>query len=159
MATNEIIVKMVLDRWWSLIKEFDLILSSLTDEQLQKDIVPGKNRGVYLLGHMVAVHDDMLRLLDMGDKAYPELFEPFVKSPDKSVAQLPSIKDLRNYWMVQCEALKGKFEKLNADNWFEKHTAVSSEEFIREPHRNKLNVVLTRTTHLAYHTGQLMLLK
>ncbi len=101
----------------------------------------------------------MLELLDMEDKLYPGLYEPFLKSPDKAFAQIPSAKELRTYWTKQCEVLKQKFEGLQSTDWFDKHTAVSAEDFINEPHRNKLNIVITRTTHLAYHTGQLVLLK
>jgi len=35
-----------------------------------------------------------------------------------------------------------------------RHTAVSEEDFEREPHRNRFTVLLGRTTHLAYHLGQ-----
>ena len=55
--------------------------------------------------------------------------------------------------------LFNKFEFLTTAQWFEKHTAVSEEDFTKEPHRNKLSVVLSRTNHLAYHVGQLALLK
>jgi hypothetical protein len=159
MTTNETMVRMVFDRWYASIKNCDTLLNSLTDEQLQKEIAPGKNRGIYLLGHLIAVHDDMLVLLNMGDKLYPELYEPFLKSPDKTFAQIPSAKELRTYWTKQCEVLKQKFEGLKPADWFEKHTAVSAEDFLKELHRNKLNIIVTRTTHLAYHTGQLVLLK
>ena len=156
---TEIILKMVFDRWNGSVKNFDTLLNSLTDETLQKEIAPGKNRGIYLLGHLIAVHDNMLVLLNMGNKLYPGLYEPFLKSPDKSVEQISSEKDLRTYWAIQCDVLKKKFEALQPAGWFEKHTAVSDEDFINEPHRNKLNIIITRTTHLAYHTGQLVLLK
>ena len=159
MKATETMVKMVFDRWHGSIKNFDALLNSLTDEQLQRDIAPGKNRGVYLLGHLIAVHDDMLILLGMGDKLYPELAEPFLKSADKVVSEIPSATDLRGFWSKQCEVLQQNIERLSAEEWFEKHTAVSAEDFIKEPHRNKLNIILTRTTHLAYHTGQLVLLK
>ncbi|MEO6452606.1 MAG: DinB family protein [Ginsengibacter sp.] len=159
MKINGTITKMVFDRWYASIKNCDTLLNSLTDEQLQKEIVPGKNRGVYLLGHLIAVHDNMLILLDMGDKLYPGLYEPFLKSPDKTFAQIPSVKELRTYWTKHCEALTQKFEGLQPADWFQKHTAVSAEDFLNEPHRNKLNIIITRTTHLAYHTGQLVLLK
>ncbi len=159
MNSNQLIVKMVLDRWYASIKNWDTLLNSITDEQLQKEIAPGKNRGIYLLGHLIAVHDDMLLLLNMGDKLYPGLHEPFLKSADKAVAQIPSAKELRAYWSKQCEVLNQKTESLTPEEWFEKHTAVSTEDFIKEPHRNKLNIMITRTTHLAYHTGQLVLLK
>lgn len=159
MNTNQTFLKMIFDRWNASIKNCDNLLNTLTDEQLQKEIAPGKNRGVYLLGHFIAVHDDMLVLLDMGEKLYPEWRKPFLDSPDKAIAELPSIKELRAAWSKQCEVLKQKFESLQPGDWFEKHTAVSAEDFAKEPHRNKLNIVLTRTTHLQYHIGQLILLK
>lgn len=152
-------VKMTLDRWYASIANCDTLINSLTDEALQKEIAPGKNRGIYLLGHLIAVHDDLLILLDMGEKLYPELNEPFIKSPDKAVQQLPTVLELRTFWSKQSEAIKQKFDKLKPEEWFEKHTAVNTEDFEKEPHRNKLNIVVTRTSHLQYHLGQLRLLK
>lgn len=159
MTQTETIVKMVFDRWNASIKNCNALLDSVTDEQLQNEISPGRNRGIYLLGHLVAVHDSMLPLLNFGDKLYPELFEPFINSPDKAIAEIPSAADLRVYWHKINETLAQKFESLQQDEWFEKHNSVSAEDFIKEPHRNKLNIIITRTTHLAYHTGQLVLLK
>ena len=159
MATTDIFVKMIFDRWNGALKNWDDTLNALSDDALQKEVAPGKNRGIYLLGHMIAVHDDMLRLLDMGEKQYPELFEPFIKSPDKAVAQIPSAAELRIFWTNQCADLKQKFDAMKPADWLEKHTAVSAEDFAKEAHRNKLNIILTRTTHLTYHTGQLVLLK
>jgi hypothetical protein len=46
-----------------------------------------------------------------------------------------------------------------AEEWFNKHNSVSAEDFDREPHRNKLNVIINRTNHLANHLGQMLLLK
>jgi hypothetical protein len=159
MNSNQIVIKMIFDRWYAQIKNFDAALNSITDEQLQKEIAPGKNRGIYLLGHLIAVHDDMLILLGLGDKLYPELNEPFIKSPDKTVNQIPSAKELRAYWSKQNEVLAQKFDSLQPDEWFQKHTAVSDEDFAKEPHRNKLNIIITRTSHLSYHLGQFVLLK
>jgi hypothetical protein len=100
----------------------------------------------------------MLILLDMGEKIYPALHEPFLQRPDKAIADLPSPSELRSLWAKQCSILEEKFSKLSAADWFEKHSAVSAADFVNEPHRNKLNILLTRTTHLTYHTGQLALL-
>ncbi len=158
MTTTDTILKMLFDRWNASISNFDTLLNSLADETLQKEIAPGKNRGIYVLGHIITVHDDMLRLLDLGEKLYPELDEPFLKMPDRAAAQIPSVAILRECWTRQCEDMKQRFETMTAEDWFERHTAVSAEDFAKEPHRNKLNIILTRTTHLAYHTGQLRLL-
>ena len=159
MQTNQIMVKMILDRWYTLIKNCDTVLDSVTDEQLEKEIVPNKNRGIYLLGHLIAVHDDIMPILGFGDKLYPELHEPFIKSPDRSTSEIPSAKELRSFWKKQNEVLAQKIDSLQPGEWFAKHNSVSAEDFVKEPHRNKLNVLLTRTTHLSYHLGQLMLIK
>ena len=159
MNPTQTMIKMTFDRWNALLKQFDDALNGMTDEQLQKEIAPGKNRGIYLLGHLVAVHDDMIRLLDFGDKLYPELYEPFITESDKSVSELPSAASLREKWKNISEVLNQKFSQLQPEDWFERHTAVSEEDFIKEPHRNKLNIIVTRTSHLAWHMGQFVLLK
>lgn len=158
MTKTEIAIKMTLDRWYGSISNFNKQLDSLADEQLMQEIAPGKNRGVYLLGHLIAVHDDMLILLGMAEKTFPELNEPFIKQPDKAVAAIPSAAELREMWNKQTNHLQKLFDKTTTEEWFNKHTAVSAEDFSKEPHRNKLNIIITRTSHLQYHTGQLVLL-
>lgn len=159
MATTELIVKMVIDRWNGSIVNLNKILNELSDEQLQKEVATGKNRGTYLLGHLIAVHDDMLKLLDMGEKLYPELFEIFIKQADKEASQTPTVAELRLMLEKQNILLQEKFQKIKPEEWFERHTAVSAEDFANEPHRNKLNIIITRTSHLQYHMGQIALLK
>ncbi len=158
MISTDLLVKMVIDRWNGSILNLNKHLDTLTEEQLQQEVAPGKNRGTYLLGHLIAVHDDMLVLLGMGDKLFPELLEPFIKLADKTTTQIPSASELKNMWNTQCKILQEKFEQMKPEQWFEKHTAVSAEDFANEPHRNKLNIIITRTSHLQYHTGQLVLL-
>src|SRR5947209_20448755 len=98
MTSTDLCVKMVIDRWNASIVNLNKHLNALTDEQLQKEVAPGKNRGIYLLGHLIAVHDDMLKLLDMGEKLLPALHEPFLKLEDKASSQIPSASELRAYW-------------------------------------------------------------
>jgi hypothetical protein len=159
MNTHSIFVKMIFDRWNALLKNADSIFDTVSDEQLQQELRPGKNRGIYLLGHLIAVHDDMLSILDLGAKEYPDLYTLFVSSPDNASSEMPSVGELRALWKKQLVTLTAKLERLTTDEWFEKHTLVSAEDFAKEPHRNKLNIILTRTTHLSYHVGQLTLLK
>ena len=159
MDTTQTAVKLILDRWEASVYNFDTLLKALTDDQLQREISPGKNRGIYLLGHLISVHDSMLPLLNFGEKQYPELASVFIESPDKSVSDLPSVAELRVIWDQQKMYLKAKMDQLKPTDWFHRHTAESEQDFENEPHRNKLNIILTRTTHLAYHTGQMIYLK
>ncbi len=61
--------------------------------------------------------------------------------------------------MEKMPTLAKHFNILQPNEWLGKHTAVSEEDFIKEPHRNRLNVVIGRTNHLSHHLGQLTLLK
>ena len=158
MKTDRIMIKMVLDRWYSLIKTCDTILVSITDEQLQKEIVPNKNRGIYLLGHLTAVHDRMLPILGFGNALHPELYNVFVENPDRAVTDIPSTGDLRLYWKEVNAKLGEHFKKLTPGEWFQKHNSVSEDDFKKEPHRNKLNLIINRTNHLVSHFGQLIFL-
>lgn len=159
MSVLQTAVKLILDRWEASIQNCDVLLKTLSDDQLQKEVSPGKNRGIYLLGHLISVHDNMLPLLGFDEKQYPELTKIFIESPDKTIPEIPSVQELRSIWEKQRIYLKAKMDQLKAEDWFERHTAVSEEDFVKEPYRNKLNIILTRTTHLAYHTGQLIYLK
>ena len=69
---------MVLDAWHTQIKNTNDLFDSVSDEQLMAEIAPGRNRGIYLLGHLTAVHDKMLPLLGFGDQRYPNLYKTFV---------------------------------------------------------------------------------
>jgi hypothetical protein len=158
MEQKQLMIKMVLDNWYSTIANTDKLLSSLTDEQLQADIAPGRNSGVYLLGHLTAVHDRMLPLLGFGEQAFPQFNDAFLTSPDKSGKTMPEISELRKCWSETNAKLDTHFKNLQPDEWLQKHTAVSEGDFAKEPHRNRLNVVLGRTTHLSNHLGQMLLL-
>ena len=156
---KEIMVKMVLDSWNAQVQSTNKVLSQLSDEQLMQEVAPGRNRGIYLLGHLTAVNNKMLSLLNLGEEMYPQLTVPFLAKADKEVSDIPSAAEMKNMWKAVNEALDAAFAKLSADNWFEKHNSVSAEDFAKEPHRNRLNVVISRTGHMAYHLGQLSFLK
>ncbi len=155
----ELTIKILLDAWNVQISRTNELLNQLTDEQLQKEVSPGRNTGVYLLGHLTAVHDAVLPLLGISEKLYPQLEEVFIKNPDKSALEKPSIKDIRIYWSDVNNKLSEHFNRLTPGEWFQKHSSVSEEDFKKEPHRNRLNVLVSRTNHLSYHRGQLVFLK
>jgi hypothetical protein len=156
---KQLVIRSVLDAWHSRLESANKIFSSLTDEDLQKEVSPGRNRALYLLGHLAAVHDRMLPLLNFEPQLYPSLEEIFLNKPDRAVSEIPSAKELRSAWETVNSKLAGHFNSLPADGWFEKHTAVSDEDFVKEPHRNRLNVLVGRTNHLQYHMGQVALIR
>ena len=160
MSTEqEVFIKIGLDAWNIYVERTNKLFESLTDEQLQQQVAPNRNTALYLLGHLTAVHDGMLPLLGFRDRLYPSLQEVFIKNPDQSGLEKPAASLLRQYWKEVNEALAGHFRKLTSDEWFQKHDSVSAEDFLKEPHRNRLNVLVNRTNHLASHYGQMVFLK
>lgn len=155
---NEIFVKMIVDAWKTQNERVDKFLEEVSDEQLRSEIADGKNSGVYLVGHLAAVNDSLFDILGLGEKIQPQLEEIFLRNPDGEESKNYSIDDLKKYWNDINAKLSQKFGELSADDWFEKHTAVSDEDFAKEPHRNRLNVLLSRTIHQSGHLGQLNLL-
>jgi hypothetical protein len=150
---------MVLDAWHLHIKRTNDVLDNLSDEQFLLEVSHGRNRGVYLLGHLTAIHDRILPLLGLGEPLHPQLYNLFVLKADKTTAEIPDTNDLRLYWNQVNATLAEHFSKIAPETWFEKHNAVSAEDFAKEPHRNKLNLVINRTNHLSNHLGQLIFLK
>ena len=100
----------------------------------------------------------MLPLLGFEDRQHPELDEIFLTSPDK-VKEVPAVSALREYWTDSVARLQEHINKTEAADWFKRHTMVSEEDFAKEPHRNKLNVLIGRAVHLAGHYGQMLYLK
>jgi hypothetical protein len=152
-------VKMVTDYWTTQNNRVTKLVETLSEDALMKETAPGRNRGVYLFGHLIAVNDALLPLLGFGEKLYPELGKIFLDAPDKSVPSLPSVSQLKKQWAEVNERLEKEFSKMSPSDWFAKHTAVSAENFEKEPHRNKLNVIINRTNHTSYHHGQLVYLQ
>jgi hypothetical protein len=151
---SNLLVKMILMGWDAQNSYLNKLISSLTDEQFAKEIAQGKNTGVYLLGHLIAVSDGMLPLLGFGDRLFPEMEEVFIKNPDRSGQVFPTVTELKQRLEAVNTKLNSHFRSTEVDGWLSRHTAVSSEDFVKEPHRNKLNVVINRTGHMAYHIGQ-----
>ena len=156
---KEIFVKIAIDAWELQNSRVDKLLEELTEKQLQTETASGKNSGAYLLGHLIAVSDGLLPIFGLSQRLYPQLEEIFLKSPEKSGLEKPLIADLKQYWHAVNTKLKEFFKEMKAEDWFDKHVAISAEDFAKEPHRNKLNVLISRTTHQSYHLGQLVFLK
>jgi hypothetical protein len=155
---TKLFIKMALDAWETYNNRFNKLLDELTDEQLFSEVAPGRNRGIYLAGHLVAVNDSILPLLGFGEKLYPQLEQVFLANPDKSGLEMPSTGELRKYRDEINAKLFYNFSQLQHEEWFTKHASISTEDFAKEPHRNKLNILINRTNHLSYHLGQLAFL-
>jgi hypothetical protein len=158
-SESALFVRTVLKAWETQVNRMNDFFDSASDDDLMHEVAPGRNRGIYLLGHLTAVNDGIMPLIELGEKLYPHLEKPFISSPDRSGLEFPPPKELRYCWTDVNEKLMEDFVRLEPAEWLAKHAAISAEDFAKEPHRNRLNVVIARTTHMHYHLGQLILMK
>jgi uncharacterized damage-inducible protein DinB len=150
-------VQVGINSWRLVLERVNKRLSNLADDQLLNEVAPGRNRIIYLLGHLTAIHDAMFPILGLGERLHPELDAIFVSSPDKAGARLPAAGELRQYWNEVNSKLLLRFAGLSADEWLLRHNAVSEEDYAKDPARNRLAVLLSRTNHMSYHLGQITL--
>jgi hypothetical protein len=159
MTTETSLVDSALRSWRSNMDRITKFFTAQSEEQLQQEIAPGKNRLIYLWGHLAAINDALLPLLDIGPRLHPELDPLFVSNPDRLSPKTHSGAELKRIWDEIDQSLWTAFPQWSPSEWLQKHTAVSEEDFAREPHRNRYTILLGRTTHLSYHLGQALLIR
>jgi DinB superfamily len=155
---NSTAIQNAIKNWDNEQTRFNKVLEKISDEQLLEEIAPGKNTGIYLLGHLMVVADAMMPLLGFGEAKYSSLFDAFLKMPDKSGQQFPAAAEVRKMYVDVMNSLNAAIKNLPEAEWLTKHNSVSADDFAKEPHRNKLSVLVSRAMHQAYHGGQIALL-
>src|SRR6202050_172645 len=145
MISEAWFIDVALRSWKSNVDRASTFFGALSQEELQREIAPGKNRLIYIWGHLAAVNDRMLAILGFGERLHPELDAMFVSNPDKALELTLSPEKLKHIWDEVNEKLSTGIRKLSPSEWLEKHTAVSDADFVREPHRNRFAILLGRT--------------
>jgi hypothetical protein len=157
MGHDPSFVALALKVWKTQIDRADELFGALSSEEVLWEIAPGRNRLLYLWGHLTAVHDSMLSLLGLRERLYPEFDVAFISNPDRSQIDIPPHGQVRRAWnVVNAELWKG-FQKMSWPDWVQRHSAVSEEDFAKDASRNRFAVLLSRTNHLSYHLGQAVL--
>jgi hypothetical protein len=157
VTSQQLAVQVAINSWRLTLERINKTFSNLADDQVLKEVAPGRNRLIYLWGHLTAIHDAMFPILGLGERLHPELDAIFVSSPDKAGAQLPPVGELKKYWEEVNGKLLLRFASLSEAEWLQRHNAVSDEDYAKDPSRNRLAVLLSRTTHMSYHLGQIAL--
>jgi hypothetical protein len=150
MTLETSLIDSALRNWRSNVDRAGKLFGNLSQEQLLQEVAPGKNRVIYLWGHLTAFNDALIPLLGFGARIHPELDLMFVSNPDRTVPTILLGEDLKIIWQETSQILW----TLSVADWLQKHGAVSEEDFLREPHRNRFTILLARTAHIAYHLGQ-----
>jgi hypothetical protein len=157
MTTEERFAATAVSSWKQVINRLNEAVATLTDEQLLRQVAPNKNRVIYIVGHLVAVNDRLFPLLGLGERLHPELDDVYLTNPDGKVPDPLSTAELKSAWSEVHNKLTAGIDAMPPLQWLERHSAVSEEDFAKEPLRNRLAVLASRTNHLSFHAGQLVL--
>src|SRR5258705_12110058 len=77
MTSQQLAVKVAINSWKLVVERAGKKFSALTEDQLLKEVAPGKNRLIYIWGHLTAIHDAMFPILGLGPRMHPELDDIF----------------------------------------------------------------------------------
>lgn len=157
MTPEQLLTATALASWKQGIARLHKTIDSLSDEALQKQVAPGRNRIYYLVGHLAAVNDRMFPMLFAGDRLHPELDQPFLTDPDRKSPDTFAPAALKQALKDVDDKLTAAFEKFQPEEWLQRHSAVPEADFAQEPLRNRLAVLISRTNHVSFHLGQIIL--
>ena len=158
METQTAIISQLITQWNKDVAAITAIFEKYNDETAYAEVAPGRNSVIYLLGHMIAVHDRIIEALESGERLHANLDKPFLSDADAK-SGYPSYTQLLTDWKKLNEKLTAVFAGQTPNDWLSRHHYVSEADFSKEPHRNRLAILISRLTHLSTHLGQLKLLK
>lgn len=146
-------------QWDTYLKRMQKTIDSISDENFHKPIVAGGNSPSWVLGHLVDTDDGLLELFGIRGRMFPELHTIYHHERGTNLAGHLSKEDLIIKWKAITGELDKAFKSWSESDWMGRHTAVTEEDYKKEPHRNKLNVMLSRVSHRASHLGQIAMMK
>lgn len=146
-------------QWDQYNKRMLKLLETMEESDFHKAIVPGGNSPSWILGHLVDTDDALLELLGIGKRHFPDLQNIYHHTKGTNQEGHLSKHELIRHWKIISDDLDKAFKSWTENEWLSRHTAVNEEDFKKEPHRNKLNVMLGRVSHKASHLGQIAMMK
>src|SRR5260221_11525096 len=97
MTTEQLTVTIIIASWKNTVGRADKVFSELTERQFLQEVAPGRNRILYLLGHLTAGHDGLHTVLGLGERLHPQPDGTFLSQPDKEEETQPSIFEVTKY--------------------------------------------------------------
>jgi uncharacterized damage-inducible protein DinB len=157
MIQHNFVIEQLLNQWKSKVNQTTEAFRKIGTASAMEPVAPGKNTVIYLLGHLIAVHDRMFEALDLGERNFPDYDGLFLSAQQTDITY-PSFELLLEQWIILNDQLYGKFSQFSPEEWLTRHHYVNDADFLLEPNRNKLSILLTRFTHIFHHGGQLALI-
>lgn len=151
-------IEQLLEVWENKIKETTEIFELLGERRAMKPVAPGKNRLIYLLGHLLVIHDGIFETLEVGKRRYTHYDDLFL-TPQHPANVYPPYGLLLQQWIALNETLIFQLRYISPDEWLSKQHYISEMDFILQPNKNKFYGFQCLTGHLFHHLGQLALIE
>lgn len=133
------------------------VINILSDDEFKSEISPGKNHGVWLLGHLLTSDDDFSMFMGKGPVMFPEYYETFGQGSKLLPAEdYPSVHDLKDAWSKVCEKNRKIYSELTDDELQLPHAMVK--DIDKDYFKTKERVIMAWQLHQLYHAGQLGIL-
>jgi hypothetical protein len=149
--------KLLLEQYHFMLAWVDMYLDQLTDEELRSDIIPGKNHGVWILGHLVASDDTLSEYLGYGPTLFPETQRYAQGQPMLPVDECKPPTVLRDEWKQVCAKNEAIYQKLTDAELDEPHAFLEGDPE-KDYFKTKQGVIINWSLHQVHHAGQLALL-
>ncbi len=142
-------------------RQYDMMLdwvnvniNSLSDEEFKMELSPGKNHGVWLLGHLIVCDDDFSLFMGKGDLLIPEISEIFRQNSKlMPVENYPSVSKLKEYWKQVTDKNQKIYSELTDKELTDRHAMVK--DYDTDYFKTKERVIMAWQLHQLYHAGQL----
>jgi hypothetical protein len=147
------------NQWKMLVKDWiNLTIARIPEEAFNLEVSPGKNNGVYILGHLVVSDDDFSVYMGKGDFLFPEYRNLFANGtkclpPEK----YPPVKEILEKWKAVCDKNEKIYQELKDSEFDEFHALCEDPE--KDWFKTKERVIQAWQLHQAYHAGQLGILE
>ena len=153
-----IVVKRFYEQWKDAAGWTTKYLNWLNDEELAFEVAPGRNHGIWILGHLIQSEDDLARYLGRGDCQFPEYEKLFsMKSKLLPISEYPPAAVLREHWLTALKRNDAILQTMTDEEWDQPHSfmnSTSEDDF----YGTKGSCIFHWTMHMMYHNGQLAIL-
>jgi hypothetical protein len=129
-------------------------INALNDEDLREELSPGKNHGVWILGHLIESEDELSVFLGKEPFLFPE-YETLFGQGSKllPVGDYPSAVILREQWKAVLAKNERILSQMTDAEWDEPHARLKEGE--DDFFKTKGRCIGIWNLHQNYHNGQL----
>ncbi len=151
-------VETIHQQWQTVTYIINEQLKALTDEELGRELAPGKNHGLWLLGHLITSEDFYNKYLRGEKLCFPE-YEKLCGMGATLLppGDFPKPAAMREHWQQVLDRNEKLLSELTDEDWDQPHCQPGGGEE-GDFFKTKGGFITFMSSHEMYHSGQLGIL-